>query len=247
MSHPSVEYHDLVSSLDSEWLRLPYAAMREVGAAVQTLGGLLRITTDETFVRVDKIAVSAGLPIDTVRKHLTTLRCAGWIESLGRQRTANGRPRRTITWRPARKAEHEPYGILPLWASGSIGQGTKLSWSDRAVLSVVMAGLCKCKAAFERTDHNFPTVEDFMNNFGMESRFSSPLSLSGLESLTGLARNSIIKARENLMRLGIIGAAVDCGIADLLLPNFEFRVVVTPTDGGRAIVNFESSLDEGVA
>ena len=80
----------LLDSLEGEWIKLLVAAMREVGPAAQTLGGLLKVTSSTTFVPVSGIAMKARVPIKTARKHLATLATRGWIVNEGRQPLKNG-------------------------------------------------------------------------------------------------------------------------------------------------------------
>lgn len=94
------EYIRLVDSLaEGQWIKLPLAVMKDVGPAVQTLGGLLRVTNKETYIETATIAGHARLPVATVRKHLVTLDARGWIDNRGRQETRRGRLRRT--WKEA--------------------------------------------------------------------------------------------------------------------------------------------------
>ena len=65
-----VQEISLLESLNGEWLKLPLAVMRDVGPAVQTLGGLLEVTKKETYTAVTKISTEAHLPVGTVRRHL---------------------------------------------------------------------------------------------------------------------------------------------------------------------------------
>src|SRR5438045_296783 len=89
----------LIESLDREWLKLPTAIMNDVGPATQTLAGLLKIASRETFVETAKIAHQARVPLKTARKHLQTLADKGWITNAGRGRTRRGAARRTCTIR----------------------------------------------------------------------------------------------------------------------------------------------------
>ena len=146
---PPVRHISLIDSLAEEWLKLPFAVMREVGPAAQTLGGLLKHTNKETFVTAKDIAGKARLPLSTVRKHLVILHKHGWIENAGRERTRTGRARRTCTIKITQKTRDmmEPYACLPWWACCNISKVGRLPWSSKAVLSVVMARLMSLKAA----------------------------------------------------------------------------------------------------
>src|SRR4051794_22411889 len=94
-----VRSYSLFSCLEHAWLKLPLAAVRDVGAASQSLATLARITNKETFTAVEKIAASCSLPCKTVRNHLATLAEKGWIVNDGRGKTRTGAPRRTCTLR----------------------------------------------------------------------------------------------------------------------------------------------------
>ena len=156
---PPVRHISLIDSLAEEWLKLPFAVMRDVGPAAQTLGGLLKHTNKETFVTAKDIASKARLPLSTVRKHLVTLDEHGWIENAGRERTRTGRARRTCTIKITQKTRDmmEPYACLPWWACCNISKVGRLPWSSKAVLSVVMARLMSLKAAAIESspDENF--------------------------------------------------------------------------------------------
>lgn len=238
----------LFDSLNGEWIKLPLAVMQDVGPAVQTLGGLLKITNKETFSPVTDIAAAARVPIPTVRKHLLTLANGGWLSNKGRQRTRAGRPRRTCTITvPKKTHDHlEPYGVLPWWACGWIRKVGKLPWSPRAVLSVVMSRLCSLKAAVEREDGHGLDADDIIGsieNLGGDDRFG--FSLTDLVKQTGLTRGSIVKGKRWLHRAGIIEWTEHKNEhggneRDTLGPNWGFRVVVTPAGDGRCYVAFHS-------
>ena len=117
------------------------------------------------------------------------------------------------------------------------------------MLSVVMARLMGLKAAAER---NCDEVDDSLldedlieaiEDMGGEERFKS--GLGRLERDTGLARGTIIAAKRNLHRLGVIvctaGGEGDRGetLTDLLAPNWDFRVVVTPAGPGQCYLDFD--------
>jgi hypothetical protein len=252
----STEEYGLFDSLGREWIKLPTAAMREVGPAAQTLGGLLKVTNRETFAAVSKIAGNARLPTKTTRNHLTSLTEAGWIVNAGRERTRRGAPRRTCTIRvtkktveairPAETADDLLYGVLPWWASGG------MPWCARAVLSVVMARLMASKAAIvEQEGKADLSTDDWwgsLENLGGEDRFR--FSLIRLEELTGLDHKSIIRAKRKLQELKVIrwyGCKREDGGDDkhMLYPNEAFRVVVKPTTNNRCIVSFRGDGKNG--
>ena len=58
-----VRHISLIDSLADGWLKLPFAVMRDVGPATQTLGGLLKHTNKETFVTAKDIAGKARRPL----------------------------------------------------------------------------------------------------------------------------------------------------------------------------------------
>ena len=256
-----VERLDLLASLDREWIKLPLTIMQDVGPAVQTLGGLLKITNRETFVPVAQIAAKARLPLPTVRKHLITLDAKGWIHNRGRECTRRGNLRRTTTVVITKKTKDqlEPYGFLPWWACCEIRNVGKLPWCAKAVFSVLMARLCGLKATFdpealcacignklaaEGEDRDGPD-EDFaamIENVGGDQRFE--FSLDRLVRQTGLSRDSVVTAKRFLCRHGVVewegntpkpGQNTD---VDRLVPNWAFRVVVTPASPGKCFLGF---------
>ncbi len=238
----------LLDSLSHEWLKLPLSIMRDVGPAVQTLGGILRVASKETFVAARAIAEKSRLPVPTARKHLVTLHERGWILNEGRGRTRAGRARRTctITLTAKTKAAMSDYGILPWWACCYISRIGRLPWSAKMVLSVIMARLAAFKAAIERQEGYAPDDEDFWGtqaNMGGEGRFR--YSLHYLEKETGLHRESIVDAKRRLAKLGIIDWIRGDDGCDLLCPNAAFRVVVTPTTEGHCTLAFAKGSETG--
>ncbi len=238
----------LLDSLEREWLKLPEAAMVEVGSATQTLGGLLNVTTRETYCSVGKIAQAARLPVTTARKHLAKLARAGWIDRLGRQRTRAGWLRRTCTIRISKKARDrlEPYGFLPWWACCRIRKVGELSWSAKAVLAVVMARICSLKAVIVEQDGCGLDADDMIGsieNMGGDERFR--FSLRMLKERTGLSRNSIRNGVRLLRNAGVIvwaaGGTGNNGEPrpSILLPNWNFGVLVTPAGQGRCYLAFD--------
>ena len=191
-------------SLDGEWIKLPLAVMQDVGPAVQTLGGILKMTNRETYASVASIAEKARLPEATVRKHLVSLDREGWINNRGREHTRRGRPRRTATLAITKKTlaaldgEANPdkllYGVLPWWACCSIRKVGKLPWSAKAVQAVVMARLLSLKAAAERDGQE--ELLGAIVNMGGEDRFR--FSLGYLMEQTGLTHDSVTTAKRLL-------------------------------------------------
>ncbi|MGI6418234.1 MAG: hypothetical protein ACOX1P_21480 [Thermoguttaceae bacterium] len=243
----------LLDSLSDEpWLKLPFGAMREVGPAVQTFGGLLQITDRKTFVPVETIAGEARVPLATARKHLLKLNKAGWIVQHGRQKTDRGILRRTATISIPQQAKNriKPYGVLPWWACARIRKVGSLSWSTKAILAVVLSRLMTLKAAVERTDNlNNEDFENAIETLGGEDRFR--FSLDELEERTGLHRESIVRAKRALHRHRIIRWTKQAPIrgedspTDLLLPNWNFRVVISPASPERCFFDFEEEAESG--
>jgi hypothetical protein len=246
-SSADVQHISLLDSLDGEWLKLPMAVMQDVGPATQTLGGILKITNKETFVAAAKIAGRARLPLATVRKHLVTLADRGWLANHGRGHTRGGRPRRTCTISLTSRTRDAlaEYSVLPWWACCDTRNAGRLSWSARAVLSLIMARLMTLRAAAEQQDGHGMDVEDIegaIENMGGDERFCFRLAVE--LSRIGLSRDGAIQGKRELDRLGIIritsGDRDDGGTpCDLLVPNSDFRVVVTPVPHGRCYVSFQ--------
>ncbi len=242
-AHPREEI-SLLASLNGEWLKLPLPIMRDVGPAVQTLGGILREANKETFVSAGKLAQKSRLPVATVRKHLVTLHNRGWIDNVGRCHTRAGRARRTCTIKVTAKTKGTlgDYSILPWWACGlRVGF---FPWSCKAVLSVVMSRLAAMKAAIERQDGKGVDADDFwgsLDNMGGADKFR--FSLKSLRSETGLSRPAIVDAKRRLASLGIvewIRNTRDGGDdTDVLFPNQACRVVVTPKSDGTCTLTFK--------
>lgn len=228
--------YSLVDSLDQEWIRLPFEAVREVGPAAQTLGGILKVTNRETFARLDKIADAARLPKETLRKHLLQLHDHCWIVHQGRQETRGGRTRRTATIKVtsrAREAAKSSYGILPWWAACDIRRHGRLPWCARAVLSVVMARLAGLKKAAEEHEGHGADADDRFR-FAMKS----------LIRQTGLARASVWKAKHQLQRAGIVDMFEE-PLPGILALNWKFRIVVTSAPRGGCYLDFDRGFKSG--
>jgi hypothetical protein len=231
------EMISLIGSLDGEWIKLPLAVMREVGPAVQTLGGLLKVTKKETFTAVGEISAKAHLPVGTVRRHLRTLDKAGWISNRGRGKTRRGLPRRTATLAITQKTllaiDNEAnsdtlvYGILPTWACCSF------PWCAKAVLSILLARLAALKAGAQQQSDcdGSEALIDAIEKMGGEERFR--FSVGWLVRQTGLTHDSVTSAKGHLHKLSIVdwrrGNRDDGGTAtDLLVPNWDFPAPAAP-------------------
>jgi len=246
-SPAETEVIDLVDSLRGEWIKLPLAAMRDVGPAAQTLGGLLAITNRETFVATAKIADRARLPVATIRKHLATLHARGWIEHKGRGRTRSGVLRRTVTYQVTNKSRDAAaeYGALPWWACCSIRRFGRFTWSAKAVLAVVIGRLMSMAAAIEVQDGRGVDAADFwgaLANMGDDDHFR--FSLDRLTSATGLSVHSVVRAKGELKRADIVDwwerKRPDGGDdRDVLMPREEFRVLVSPASEARCSIEFD--------
>jgi hypothetical protein len=253
---PAVKRYTLLDSVDPavEKLKLPLAIMRDVGGAVQTLGGLLAVTNRETFAAVATIAQRARVPVPTCRKHLLTLAARGWLENLGRQHTRRGAPRRTSTIVVTKQTidSLEPYSLLPWWACCSIRRVGRLPWSAKALLSVVLARLCALNAAIERQDGcglNANNVEASIEAMGGDSRWR--FSLRWLAQETGLSHDSITKAKRVLNHqwhlLKWTGQQKnEHGVSretDFLIPNWQLVVQVTPAHQGGCFLDLGTLRD----
>ena len=241
----------LIDSLDKTWLKIPLACMSEVGPASQTLAGLLKITNKATFVATSEIATAARVPLPTARRHLESLIRHGWIENQGRCPTRGGRPRRTATRTLTAKCKKslEPYGILPWWATGRVRKATsikcvgRLKWSTKAVLAIVMSRLASLKVAAEQ-DNGTNEVDDVVDwiECYAEPQERFRFSPSYLERQTGLARESVVFAKKDLLRLGIASWGNDDNSEpDYLCPDWNFQVVITPASTGHIWVDFNNT------
>lgn len=251
----------LIESLDLDsWIKLPLLAMQEVGPAVQTLGGLLKVSNKETFGAVETIAESARQPIKTTRKHLVTLDRFGWIVNCGRKRTRAGRPRRTCTITVTAKTKEaaKSYGILPWWTCATIRtigrtgtgrRGTyKMPWCAKAVLSIILARLASMvkvvKEQVERADLSPEQMADAIANFASED-WRWQWSGEQLAVQTGLDRKSVITGKHWLFHHGIIRLESTVGPfggsgRDRLEPSDTFRLVKTPVKEGSFYLDFQS-------
>ncbi len=258
---PEREEISLVDSLSGEWLKLLVAAMKETGPAAQTLAGIMRITARETYVPLRDIATRARLPAATVRKHIQILHAAGWIDAKGRQTTRRGWLRRTCTVALTKKTKDAlrpdipldgksqyTFGFLPWWACCHIRSVGKLPWCAKAVLSVVMARLVSLNAATERQDGEGLSADDLegsIENMGGDDRFR--FSITDFTKQTGLTRESVVSAKRLLNhRFGILDwCASEISPKHLLVPNWNFRVVVTPAPDGGCFLGFERGSESG--
>lgn len=239
-SEQSTEEISLLESLNQEWHKLPTAVMRDCGSAALTYAGLLRITNKQTFIETKTIAEKARVPLATARKHLELLRAAGYVKHEGRQVTRSGYPRRTVT--RTIKVPAGDYGILPWWAYFRFRRGTPMTWSEKAVLSVLMARLCGLKAVAERGGAPVTDDDDIVGvieNLGGIERFR--FTVPALRQQTGLWNEAIVSAKKRLCGRGVISRELLVDgqggyLGDLLIPNWDFRAVVTPASPGRCFV-----------
>lgn len=206
--------------LTAPYIPLSEAAMREVGSAAQTLGGLYKITGKETFVPIHDIALSARVRQRTCEKQLKRLHESGWVHNRGRERTRAGCLRRTATHALTLKAKKHksPFLRLPYWAAVPVGR-TKLSWKARAVLAVVTSQynvLVDSPGLEAYSDEQGLILEEFEDRF----RFS----LSRLQRQTGLQRNSVVEAKRELHEAGIITWRGSGQNVDLVLPNPDYQI-----------------------
>ncbi|MDZ4688159.1 MAG: hypothetical protein SH850_24050 [Planctomycetaceae bacterium] len=237
----AVQRYGLVGALNQSWLKLPTCAMRDVGPASQTLGGIISITSKETFASAQVIADAARVPAKTCRKHLDTLHDRGWIQNEGRQATRRGIPRRTCTIKLTKQTKDlmTDYAILPWFATCYLARAGKLPWSTRAVLGVIMARLCSLKAAAERESGPLAEDEVFgaIENMGSNERFR--FSLSDLVKQTGLSRESVCIGKLQLSTLRLIDIVIpdDRQEAELLVPCWDRQLVITPSKPGFVTVS----------
>jgi DNA-binding MarR family transcriptional regulator len=129
---PKNQPHSFTSqeARSSGFLRIPLAAIRELGQPAQTLAGLIHCLKQDgasTFRRLDLIARAAGLKKCTVIRHLITLETQGLIVKHGRQK------RRTVSYGlpGGRDWFSDGFICLPCYA-------TAMPWSRRLVLSWVI-------------------------------------------------------------------------------------------------------------
>ena len=149
MPEPQEEI-SLLDSLEGEWIKLLVAPMQDVGPAAQTLGGLLKITSSQTFRPVSDIAVAARVPARTVEKHLVTLHNAGWIINKKRQPLKNGWLRRTATIALTKKT------LDAMRPDVALGRKTKIDLRATAVVGLV-APRGKVKMLRGVTERFFPS------------------------------------------------------------------------------------------
>lgn len=239
---PTREEISLLASLDLEWIKLPTAAVLDVGPAAQTLGGLLKLDPKETFRAIEANAQAARVPITTCKRHRVKLAKGGWIINTGRQKTPAGtRKRRTCTIEITAKTNvaKREYLFLPWWACCRIERIGRLTWAAKVLLAVVMSRFASLKAAIERQDGTGLDADEFwatLENMGGNDQFR--FSLDRLERDTGLHRESIVDAKERLASLKIIDWIGSDDGCDVLFPNEAFRVAECPAGEGRVRLRF---------
>lgn len=235
-----------IDTLTEPWLRLPTSTLVDVGAATQTLGGVLAITNNETFVTIETIAMRARLPKRTVEKHLKTLSAHGWIENQGRGKTRTGRPRRTCTIQvPAitKKCAAE-YLPLPWWCTCRFRNTTPLRWSERLIVAMVLRRLMAlASAGVEELGASYFDWDTY-DDLGGDDRFK--WSLNEIQEQTGLSRPSIIEAKASLKRRGVIKWRGSPGSKDTIAPNERLRVLSTPVENqpGRFWMDLRQAEEE---
>lgn len=238
----------LIFAIQADSIKLPVAAMNEVGPAAQTLGGVLKLTLRCTFASANKIAVASRLPVKTVRKHLLTLQEQSWIHNNGREPTQSGRARRTCTIRTTGRTLEavKNYCPLPWWtAATSVGK----QWCSRALWAVVVRRWLELRAGIITTycgepfhEHELP---DRLDSIGGEERFG--FSLPKLQELTGLSRDSIVKGKRILMRAGFVKwiRGADSQSPDLLIPNWGLKVIEENIGNGRCRIHLRGGPNNG--
>jgi hypothetical protein len=250
MHHTPVEHISLVESLEREALLLPLKCVRECGPAAQTLAGLRKVTSRETYVAAQSIADTSRVPLRTVRRHLITLAEHGWIENAGREKTRSGRARRTNTIRLSRRCstEWKPYGILPWWVSGPVHRVGTVPWSAKVLLAIVLGRLASLKAGADvEDDEDDEEVQAAIEEMGGEDRFA--WSLSDLQRITGMTRDSIVTAKRFLYRHKLVEWTEGTDInghptKDRLPPNWLFRVQVKPAGQDTCYVGFTQLFED---
>ena len=191
------------------YVPLSECAMREVGPAAQTLGGLYTLTSGNTFRRVSDIAEASCVPVSTCRKHLAKLTDTAWIDHCGREPSDSGLKRRTVTYSLTRKARQrkEPFVQLPTWT----GQLTTLTWAEKALLAVVMSRyeMLEATKKYDKLDVGGACYK----------RFQFPLRQ--LEIRTGMDRKSLIAAKRKLSRGLIELDGSSQNLPDVLFPRYR--------------------------
>jgi DNA-binding MarR family transcriptional regulator len=137
------------------FLRIPLAAIREIGQPAQTLAGLVYCLAQDgaaTFRRLDLIARASGLKKRTVQTHLIKLETLGLIVKHGRQK------RRTVSYGLSGGRDWFADGFLCLPA-----YATSLPWAQRLVLSWV---LLRC----ENRDACQDSVSRMVSELGISRR-----------------------------------------------------------------------------
>ena len=230
----------MVSTIRANSLKLPEAAVRDVGPAAQTLGGILKLSLTSTFAATDKIASASLLPVKTVRKHLLTLQEHGWITNNGREPARSGRARRTCTIRTTVKTQEavKKYYPLLLWtALTPVGK----QWCSRVLWAVVVRRWLELRVGIINTFCDRPFQEHelpkHLDSVGGNDRFE--FSLSKLQEMTGLSRDSIITGKRILTEVGFIKWRRRAGFhsPDLLIPNWDLRVIAEDVRNGRGRIH----------
>ena len=221
----NAEYFDFYQSLHRlGYIKLLHDCMCDRGPAAQTLGGLLAISTRETYVSNQAIADHANLPLRTVKHHIAALSQAGWVTNDGRQRTNAGRLRRTATRCVTSKAKHcTRYGVLPNWTSL-----LNLKWAERAVFSLVMARALAVGSGVNATEaaSEVDSLGDLAN--GHWDRFG--FSLRQIERQTGLGRAAIATAKRSLAKRKLVARTDGDGDSDTLFPSPSKAIKVWQDD-----------------
>ena len=222
---------------------MPFACIRECGPAAQTLAGIRKVTSRETFTEARVLAERSRVPLRTFKRHVATLATHGWIIDRGRESTRSGRARRTNTIRFTKRCSDEfrPFGIMPWWACGRrITKAGKLPWSAKVILSVVLSRLASLKAVADRGDDCDLDPDDLEETLA-SIRFRFPLSK--LQRQTGLTRDSVIKGKRWLLRHGLVeifgGEDDGVHVVDCIYPNWSFRVVEKPAGPGACYLSFQ--------
>lgn len=212
------------------YLKLPHAAMRDMGTATRLLGALYELVdgrTLTTFASVRVMAQRAMLPVATVRKQLRKLADRGWLQSLGRQKP-HGRsmpPRRTVTYQLSDKAvaERNPYAAWPCW----LGRWPRVTPASGMVYAVLLSRHCLIE-----------TMEDDEERCLDDRR---AISCGKIVKATGLSKSTVWAAIRDLS--GPVGPLIEPTQPDMT--NWYELVVPACTRLHRSIIEVRNGIPNG--
>jgi hypothetical protein len=195
----------------SDCLKLPRAAVCELGSAAKTLGAYLKRTNKETYRAASDFAAIARLPIDTVKDHFEKIYTSEWLVNDGRKTAPNGFRYLKTTKRMPEKARQllRPYSLLPFWVCD-----LHLPWSAEVIFSVVISKAFFVKKQAGEQGESIEAMTD-----SLIGCFTLPTEK--MLKFTGLSKAAFFRGKALLLSNGLLAKGYP---SEVYVPNWEYVV-----------------------